>query len=291
MTTSGTWEMGPGSGPFLREKREHAFDWIDNHAKLNELEEGEKVVRIRDKMIHFRVGAKSVLVVVEWAREGDTWDWRLLALGKWVGGGGVTESRIDHRWANEEATKAFVPLHPLFCLSVTYYSFKLPIIFVHTHTPLDVSSPYSHIDTIPWLKSQAPDVSSKIESKKDGMWVLFDFSSSSYNVLRFVWIIFPHRNLRYISKSTMKHQQKLVRSFRSQISHLICHLHAHPYLSNPCFSHHLCIPQIESTSRKEVKFSPQKSLGFGTKIKEFVPFCLFILFYFSECVCARARAH
>ena len=116
----------------------------------------------------------------------------------WESGGGVTESRIDHRWANEEATKAFVPLHPPPppFLSVTYSSFKLPIIFVHTHTPLDVSPPYSHIDTI--LDSsfkhrifQAKSIARTMYGSVKGSVIRF-FLFFSYNVLRFVRIMFPH---------------------------------------------------------------------------------------------------
>lgn len=86
------------------------FRWNRQPCKLNELEEGrKKVVRIRDTMIHFQIGAKSVLVGVD----------RVASMGLepfwlWESRGGVTESRIDHRWANEEATKAFAPLHPFF---------------------------------------------------------------------------------------------------------------------------------------------------------------------------------
>jgi hypothetical protein len=165
-----------------------------------------KVVRIRDKMIHLRIGPKSVRV---WSSPIDTWDWSLLALGKWGRSAGRSWGlTIDGPMRRPlKLLSHSIPL-PLFLLSVSYSSFKLPIIFVHTHTPLDVSSPYSHIDTILDSSFKHRIFWAKLIARTK-VWECDSISFSfAYNALRFVRIIVPHRNLCYNSKSTMKHQQE-----------------------------------------------------------------------------------
>lgn len=168
----------------------------------------KKVVRIRDKMIHLRIGPKSVRVWLSPIAPERGWHMRLKPFGFGKVGAEWRSRGLTIDGPMKRPLKLLCHSIPPPFLSVTYSSFKLPIIFVHTHTPLDVSPPYSHIDTI--LDSSFKHRIFQAKSIARTMYgsVIRFFLFFSYNVLRFVRIMFPHWNLCYSSKPIMKHQQK-----------------------------------------------------------------------------------